>query len=84
MVEHEGITWHEEDRSSGPFRLRQGGSNDWVTKIDPDDPMCFPPGSADFGDFDHALTYDTMDEALEAADVVWAVEGIHLSVERIL
>jgi hypothetical protein len=82
--EHEGITWCEDDRDAGPFRLRQGGSSDWVTKIDPDDSRCCPPGSVDFGQLDDALVFDTIDEALTAGDTAWQVEGVHLSVEPTL
>jgi len=29
-----------------------------------------------------ALTFDTMEEALQSADLVWSIEGFHTSIER--
>tara|TARA_Y100000034_G_scaffold81930_1_gene98199 strand:- start:193 stop:450 length:258 start_codon:yes stop_codon:yes gene_type:complete len=78
---HDGVTWYEEDRDSGPFHLRQGGSNNWVTSIDPHDRRSVPPGSVEYGDKVVALEFDTLDNALAAADSAVSIDGVHLSVE---
>ena len=83
---HPGVTFFEEDRNTGPFKIRIGGTSEFVSEIDPDYKRCWPPGQVlvceGWGN-PKALTYPTLDEALHAADQVWNIEGFHTSIERI-
>jgi len=81
---HPGVTFYEEDRGHGPFMIRIGGTSEFISFIDADDPRSWPPGRVDIVDGwenPKTLTYSTMDEALAAADVVWGIEGFHTSIE---
>jgi len=83
---HPGVTFLEDDREKGPFTIRIGGTNEFVSDIDPDWKRAWPPGKVDvvegWGN-QKALKFDTMDEALEAADQVWDIEGFHTSIELV-
>ena len=82
---HPGVTFYEEDRHTGPFKIRIGGTSDFVSEIDPDYKRCWPPGQVlvcEGWDSPKALTYTTLDEALAAADQVWNIEGFHTSIEK--
>ena len=85
-IPHPAVTFYEGDRDRGPFTLRLGGTSEFVSKIDPDDPRCSPPGSIEtvhgWGN-PEALRFDTLDAALRAGDQAWKAEGFHISVERI-
>lgn len=83
---HPGVTFYEEDRGASKFAIRIGGTSAFVSSIDPKDPRCWPPGSIETVDGWHhpeTLTYDTMNEALQSADLVWEIEGFHTSIEVI-
>ena len=84
---HPGVTFYEEDRGASQFTIRIGGTSEFVSNIDPEDPRSWPNGSVETVEgWEHpeALTYGTMDEALEAADLVWEIEGFHTSIEAAL
>jgi hypothetical protein len=80
-----GVTYFEEDRANGaPFIIRIGGSNEFVSEIDPDCPRSSPPGNVELVEgWEHpdALKFDDMDAALKAAAQVWEIEGFHVTVE---
>ena len=79
-----GITYYEGDRDKGPFMIRIGGTNEFVSSIDPDYKLAFPPGevmTVTGWDNDKALSFTTMDQALKAAMDVWGIEGYHTSIE---
>ncbi len=81
---HPGVTFYEDDRGRGPFKIRIGGTREFVSEIDPDYKRSWPPGQVlvcEGWDNPEALTYRTMDEALLAADLVWEIEGFHTSIE---
>jgi len=83
---HPGVTFYEDDREKGPFKIRIGGTSEFVSDIDPDWKMASPPGKVEVvegWDDRRALVYETMDVALEAADKVWDIEGFHTSIEVI-
>ena len=83
---HPGVTFYEDDREKGPFTIRIGGTNEFVSDIDPDWKRSWPPGKVDVvegWDNQKALKFDTMDKALEAADQVWDIEGFHTSIELV-
>jgi hypothetical protein len=82
-----GVTFYEADRLlRGPFALRIGGTSEFVSKIDPDDPRCFPPGSVETVHgwrHQEALLFHTFDEAFRAAEQAWNADGCHISIEVI-
>tara|TARA_R110000851_G_scaffold25240_1_gene72790 strand:- start:7990 stop:8265 length:276 start_codon:yes stop_codon:yes gene_type:complete len=83
---HTGVTFNEEDRDNGPFKIRIGGTSDFVSEIDPDYKRCWPAGQVlvcEGWDSLKAVVYTTLDEALGAADQVWNIEGFHTSIEII-
>jgi len=83
---HPGVTFYEDDREKGPFTIRIGGTNEFVSDIDPDWERSWPPGKVDavegWGNR-KALKFNTMDKALEAADQVYDIEGFHTSIELV-
>ena len=81
---HTGITFYEEDRDCGPFMIRIGGTRDFVSKI-VEVFAAWPDGYVEVVDGwenPESLKFETLDEALVAADQVWNIEGFHTSVER--
>ena len=82
---HPGVTWYEDDRDNGPFKIRIGGTSDFVKEIDTTWKRNWPPGRVLYcsgWDDPSALSFKTMEEALEAADQVWDIEGMHTSIEK--
>jgi hypothetical protein len=80
-----GVYWSEDDRGHGPFAIRLSGTSRFVSKIDPSDKSCYPPGSVkDVEGWSNpsCLYFATLDEAIVAARQVWELEGFHSSVER--
>jgi len=83
---HTGVTFYEEDREKGPFKIRIGGTNDFVSDINagyynrwgsPSKKVTLVEG----WDNPAIWIFQTMDAALRAADQVWDIEGIHTSIE---
>jgi len=67
------------------YKIRIGGSNDFISKIDEHDPTWSPPGSADYvPGWNHPdiLLFNTREEAVIGKDLVEYVEGIHCCVEE--
>ena len=82
-----GVTFYEDDREKGPFIIRIGGTNEFVSDIDPNWKRAWPPGKVEMvGGWDNprALKFGTMDAAIEAAVQVWDIEGFHTSIETTL
>ncbi len=80
---HPGVTFYEDDRGKGPFSIRIGGTTEFVGKI-VEIFQAWPNGYVELcqgWDNPNALTFQTMDEALLAADKVWNIEGFHTSIE---
>ena len=83
---HPGVTFYEDDRGAGPFLLRIGGTREFVSKI-VEVFQAWPNGYVEVvegWENPNALRFNTMDEALIAADQVWNIEGRHTAVERTL
>ena len=83
---HPGVTFHEEDRNNGPFIIRIGGTNEFVSSIrsgyysrwgTPGKNVTLVKG----WDNPAILIYQTMDLALLSAGQVWSIEGRHTSIE---
>ena len=82
----EGVLFYEDDRGNGPFILRQRGTNNFVTKLNEGYYSRFgtPRALVEFGsgwDNPNSLTYETLSEAVHAANQVYNIEGFHISVE---
>ena len=79
-----GVTFYETDRQNWPFAIRIGGTNEFVSDIDPDFNQNWPPGKVEVvkgWSNEKALQFKTMDDALLAASQVWDIEGFHTSIE---
>ena len=81
-----GVTYYEDDRGNGPFMVRAGGTNEFVSEIrsgyysrfgSPGKSVTFVEG----WDNPAIRTYQTLDAALVAANLVWEIEGMHTTVE---
>jgi hypothetical protein len=86
MFKDTGVTYYEEDRECGPFIIRVGGTNEFVSSIEtgyysrfgaPKKKVTLVEG----WDNPTICSYQTMDEALKAAVQVWNIEGFHTSIE---
>ena len=86
--DYKGVMWHDEDRGKGPFILRQSGTSNFVIEINyhtiyysrwgnPRQSVVFGEG----WDNPKALTYKTMEKAIEAGRKVFEIEGIYVAVE---
>ena len=67
------------------YKLRIGGSNDFVSVIDPWDKRAYPPGRVDVvtgWDNPSAIIFDSLEAAHKAADKVADIEGFHTSIEQ--
>lgn len=71
-----GVYWSEEDRDNGPFMIRIGGTKDFVSKIGPRQVELVSGWSNR-----DSLHFKTLDEAIDAAEQVWNIEGFHVQVE---
>ena len=86
IKKYPGVSWSEDDRGKGPFMIRIGGTNEFVSKVNPDDPRCSPPGSVDVvvgWNNPAALKFKTLERALKVADQVFQIEGFHNSIETV-
>ncbi len=81
-----GVTFYEDDRDNGPFMIRIGGTSEFVSKIVGVFEK-WPNGYIEVvkgWESSDSLKFETMDEALVAAEEVWNIEGFHTSIERVL
>ena len=72
--------------SKSGYKIRLGGTKEFVSKIDPTWARASPPGKVDFvegWDNPLALVYETYEDAKTAANEVGEIEGFHTSVELI-
>ena len=72
--------------SKSGYKIRLGGTNEFVSKIDPTWPRASPPGKVDFvkgWNNSLALVYGTYEDAKTAANEVGDIEGFRTSVELI-
>ena len=82
-MKHAGVTFYEDDRDNGPFMIRIGGTSEFVSKIVgvfEKWPNGYIEGVKGW-ESPASLKFETMDEALVAADEVWNIEGFHTSIE---
>ena len=81
-----GVTFYEEDRESGPFIIRIGGTREFVSSIQTGYYSRFGSPAkkvtlVEGWDNPAILAYQTMDDAIKAAVQVWDIEGFHTSIE---
>ena len=68
------------------YKIRLGGTNEFVSDIDPHASHCYPPGEVTFVEGwnnPSAIIYDTKEAAKTAAKKVWDIEGFHTTIEGI-
>ena len=68
------------------YKIRLGGTSEFVSEIDPTWPRACPPGKVEFvagWDNTSALIYKTYEEAKAASDKVWNIEGFYTSIEEV-
>ncbi len=68
------------------YVLRVCGSNDFVSKINPNDTSCYPPGSVEYVPYFKTWAmkkYPTRVGAERAAKLVGKLDGVHCDVENV-
>ena len=68
------------------YKIRLGGTNEFVSEINPHASHCSPPGEVKFvegWDNPKAVVFLTETSAQRAKDKVWEIEGFHTSIEEI-
>jgi hypothetical protein len=68
------------------YKIRLGGTSEFVSAIDSHASHCYPPGEVKFVEGwnnPSALVYETYEEAIDAADQVGDIEGFHTTVEEV-
>ena len=77
LLSHDvGVTWYEEDAPYGPFKIRIGGTNEFVFGLS------FRGGVTTVEGWEApAMTFKTIEQAVRMAQRVWEIEGFHTSVE---
>lgn len=66
------------------YKIRLGGTNEFVSDIDPYASHCSPPGEVTFVEGWNnplALDFPTITAAKRAKDKIWEIEGFHTSIE---
>jgi|TARA_Y100000310_G_C20701823_1_gene830662 hypothetical protein len=67
------------------IRLRLGGTNKFVSKIDPNYDLCHPIGKVDFVEGwnnPEAIDFETVERAQEAKRAVLEIEGFPTTIEE--
>ena len=68
------------------YKIRLGGTSEFVSEIDPTYARCSPPGKVEVvkgWNNPLALVYETYEAAKAAADEVGDIEGFHTTVEEV-
>ena len=68
------------------YKIRLGGTNEFVSWIDPHAPHCYPPGEVTFVEgWKHpsAIIFNTITAAEKAKEQEWDIEGFHTTIEEI-
>ena len=69
------------------YKIRLGGTNEFVSAIDPHAPHCYPPGEVKFVEGwsnPAAIVFLTKTSAERAKDRVWEIEGFHTTIEEMI
>ena len=68
------------------FKIRLGGTNEFVSEINPHASHCYPPGEVKFvKGWTHpdAVVFPTITAAERAKNKVWEIEGFHTTIEEV-
>jgi hypothetical protein len=68
------------------YKIRLGGTNEFVSEIDGDCNCCFPKGHVKFVEGWNnlsAIVFPTLNLAERAAEKIGKIEGFHTTVEKI-
>jgi hypothetical protein len=68
------------------YKIRLGGTSEFVSDIDPHASHCYPPGEVKFvKGWSHpdAIVFLTKTSAERAADKVMEIEGFHTTIEEV-
>ena len=66
------------------YKIRLGGTNEFVSGIDPYASHCSPPGEVTFvegWDNPSAIVFPTFSAAERAKIKIWEIEGFHMVIE---
>ena len=68
------------------YKIRLGGTNEFVSDIDPYASHCAPPGEVTFvegWENPSAIVFPTITAAERAKEKVWDIEGFHTTIEPV-
>ena len=68
------------------YKIRLGGTNEFVSEIDPTYNLCYPPGKVEFiegWNNPDAKVWENLEDAKIAEKEVWKIEGFHTSIEEV-
>ena len=68
------------------YKIRLGGTNEFVSDIDPYASHCAPPGEVTFvegWENPSAIVFPTLTAAKRAKEKVWDIEGFHTTIEPV-
>jgi len=74
------------ERENMCFKIRLGGTNEFVSAIDPYAAHCYPPGEVKFVEGwgnPSAIIFHTRTSAERAKNKVWEIEGFHTTIEEV-
>jgi len=66
------------------YKIRLGGTNKFVSKIDPTYNLCSPPGIVEVvngWDNPNTMIWESLEDVKAAEKVVWNIEGFNTSIE---
>ena len=81
--QYPNVTFYEEDRNKGPFKIRISGTSDFVSKINTHLSSHHPEKIEVINNWENpkVLLYDNMQTAIQAASQVYITTGLHTSIE---
>ena len=68
------------------YKIRLGGTNEFVSAIDPHASHCYPPGEVKFVEGwnnPDAKVWENLEDAKIDEKEVWKIEGFHVSIEEV-
>ena len=68
------------------YKIRLGGTSEFVSEIDPTWPRACPPGKVEFvkgWDNPDAKVWENLEDAKIAEKEVWKIEEFHTSIEEV-
>jgi hypothetical protein len=68
------------------YKIRLGGTNEFVSEIDPTYARCYPPGKVEVvkgWNNPNAKVWENLEDAKIAEKEVWKIESFHTSIEEV-